>query len=124
MLELPKYNEKTEEHVRIKKAICPKNGSIFDFMICPPNDESEIVKSPLLDVSELEVKKYNNTNSEETTQAEFDFVKFLLKDSCIEGYTLSFPSDNTSHLFPLSRNSPSHCPLCDQEHTSKNEYIL
>src|SRR6266498_3087082 len=122
MLELPKYNEKTEEHVRIKKAICPKNGSIFDFMICPPNDESEIVKSPLLDVSELEVKKYNDTNSEKITQAEFNFVKSLLRDSYIEGYTLSFPSDNTLYLFPLSHNSPSYCPLCDREHTSKNGY--
>ena len=33
MLGSPKYNEKTEEHIRVKKAICPKDGTIFDFMI-------------------------------------------------------------------------------------------
>src|SRR6266540_1919738 len=58
MLESSKYNEKTEKHVRIKKAICPKDGSIFDFMICPPNDESEIIdNSPLLAVPKTESVK-------------------------------------------------------------------
>src|SRR5205085_968295 len=28
-----KYNEKTGEHVRVKKAIHPKDGSVFDFII-------------------------------------------------------------------------------------------
>ncbi|GBC52016.2 hypothetical protein GLOIN_2v1770262 [Rhizophagus irregularis DAOM 181602=DAOM 197198] len=37
----PKYNEKTEEHIRVKKAICPKDRTIFDFMICSPNDDSK-----------------------------------------------------------------------------------
>jgi len=44
MLGSPKYNEKTGEHVREKKAIQPKDGTIFDFMIRPPNDKSEVVK--------------------------------------------------------------------------------
>ncbi len=119
-----KYNEKTEEHICLKKAVYPKNGTIFDFIIRLPNDESEIAESILLDILELEVKKYNDTNSEKTTQAKFDFVKSLLRNSSIEGYTLSFPSNNTPHLFPLSRNSPSYCPLCGQKHTSENGYIL
>jgi len=33
MLGSPKYNEKTEEHIRVKKAVHPKDGTIFDFMI-------------------------------------------------------------------------------------------
>ena len=33
MLGLLKYNEKTEEHIRVKKAVHPKDGTIFDFMI-------------------------------------------------------------------------------------------
>ncbi|RIA94877.1 hypothetical protein C1645_734496 [Glomus cerebriforme] len=57
MLSLSKYNEKMEEHVRVKKAIHLKDGSVFDFMICPPNDESEIVKSPFLALSEPEVRR-------------------------------------------------------------------
>jgi len=84
MLRSPKYNEKTEKHIRLKKAIYLKNGIVFDFMIYPFNDESEIAESPLLDVSELEVKKYNDTNSKKTIQAEFDFMKSLLRDSFIE----------------------------------------
>ena len=28
-----KYNEKTDEYIHIKKAIYPKDGTIFDFMI-------------------------------------------------------------------------------------------
>ena len=75
MLGSPKYNEKTEEHIRVKKAICPKDGTIFDFMIRPPNDESEVVKSPLLDVPEPEVKRFPMENSDivsETTEAEFE----------------------------------------------------
>src|SRR4051794_35551246 len=94
-------------------------------MIRPPNDESEVVESPLLEPEVKSCPKGNNDmNSEKTSQVEFDFVESLLRDNYIEGYTLSFPSDNTPHLFPLSCNSPSHCPLCDWEHTSKNAYIV
>src|SRR6266498_790529 len=55
MLGSPKYNEKTEEYIRVKKPVQPKNGSVFDFMIHPPNDESEVVDSPLLVISEIEM---------------------------------------------------------------------
>ena len=85
-----KYDEKTKEHVSVKKAMNPKDGTIFDFMIRPPNDESEITKSPLLVIPELEAKGCNDTNGE-MTQVEFDFVKTLLRDNCVEGYTLSPP---------------------------------
>ncbi len=126
MLGSPKYNEKTEEHIRVKKAICPKDGTIFDFMIRPPNDESEVVKSPLLDILEPEVKRFpveNNDIVSETTEAEFEVVEILLKEAGIKGYSLSYPSDNFPDKFPLSRISPSQCPLCDREHTSNNAYI-
>jgi hypothetical protein len=33
----------------------PKDGTTFDFMLRPPNDESEVVESPLLNVLEPEV---------------------------------------------------------------------
>src|SRR5581483_753114 len=102
-------------------------GSIFDFMIRPPNDDSRVIDSPLLVVPESEVNrcsKENNDTSSETTQADFDFVESLLGENGIEGYTLSFPSDNIPDLFPLTRNSLSHCPICDREHESNNGYIL
>src|ERR1044072_3221594 len=121
----PKYIKETKEHVRKKKALLPKNGTVYDFMLRPSNDESKVIESPLLNVPEPEVKLRNDTDNktrvaETTGQAEFDFIKSLLRDTCIEGYALSFPSDNTPNLFPLTRNSPSHCPLCDREHSSEN----
>src|SRR4051794_22446344 len=106
ILGTPKYDEKTDKHVRIKKAMYPKDGSIFDFMIRPPNDESEVVNSPLLAVLEPEVKKYNDDTNNETTQAEFDFVESLLRNNGIEGFNLLYPSDDFPNKFPLIRNFP------------------
>jgi hypothetical protein len=124
MLGSPKYNEKTGEHVREKKAIQPKDGTIFDFMIHPPNDESEIIKnSPLLDIPEPKVQRIDDTNSE-TTEAEFELVETLLKEAGIEGYSLSYPSENFPNKFPLSRISSSHCLICDREHDSEHGYII
>ncbi len=130
MLGSPKYDKKMEEHVRVKKAICPKDGTIFDFMIHLLNDDFKVIDSPLLAVSEPEVKRYltkeneNNDISSKTTQVEFDFVESLLRENGIEGYSLSYPSENFSDKFSLSCISSSHCPLCDQEHTSDNTYII
>ena len=124
ILGTPKYDEKTDKHVRIKKAMYLKDGSTFDFMIRPPNDESEVVDSPLLAISEPEVKKYNDDTNNETTEAEFELVEKLLQEANIEGYSLSYPSEDFPNKFPLSRNSPSHCPICDREHESENAYII
>jgi hypothetical protein len=41
MLGSPKYDKKIEGHVRVKKAIHSKDGTIFDFMIRSPNDDSK-----------------------------------------------------------------------------------
>src|SRR5438034_8795037 len=54
------------------------------------------------------------------------FQSQKLKDSQWKiaiGYSLSYPSNNFPDKFPLSRVSPSHCPLCEREHTSDNGYI-
>ncbi|GBC12518.1 highly derived D5-like helicase-primase [Rhizophagus irregularis DAOM 181602=DAOM 197198] len=124
MLGSPKYNEKTGEHIRVKKAICPKDGTIFDFMIRPPNDESEVIKnSPLLVVLKAKMEGYPSTNNV-ITDAEFELVETLLQEASIEGYSLSYPSENFPNKFPLSRISPSHCPICDREHDSDHGYII
>ncbi|PKY59483.1 hypothetical protein RhiirA4_482267 [Rhizophagus irregularis] len=123
MLGSPKYNEKMGEHVRVKKAIQPKDGTIFDFMIHPPNDESEVVKSFFSDILKPKVQKFDDTNSE-TTEAEFELVETLLKEAGIEGYSLSYPSENFPNKFPLSRISPSHCAICDRKHNSNHAYII
>ena len=75
MLGSPKYSEKTGEHVRVKKAIHPKNGSIFDFMICSPNDESEIIEnSPLLVVLKSENISHGSTDVD-ATEVELELVE-------------------------------------------------
>ena len=63
MLGTPKFDEKTNSHIRVKKAIHPKDGSVFDFMIRPPSDESEIIdNSPLLAVPKAKMEGCSSTN--------------------------------------------------------------
>ena len=111
----------------MKKAILPKDGTIFDFMLRPPNDESEVVKSPLLVLSEPEVRRCNVTNNE-TTEAELELevelIEKLLQEASIEGFNLSFPSEQSPDVFPLKRMAQSYCSLCDREHTNENAYII
>ena len=92
MLGLPKYKEETKEHVRVKKAFHPKDETIFDFMICPLNDESKVIKSSLLAVLKPEVKRCNDINSK-ITEVEFELVEKLLEEASIEGFNLSFLSE-------------------------------
>ncbi|PKK78615.1 hypothetical protein RhiirC2_769992 [Rhizophagus irregularis] len=63
-------------------------------MIHPSNDESEVIKSSLLNILELKVKIYDNTNSK-IDQAEFKLVEELLKKASIEGFNLSYPSESS-----------------------------
>ena len=73
----PKFDEKTGSHMRVKKAVQPKNGSVFDFMIRLPNDELEVVDSPLLAILETEMGRCSNINNI-TTDVEFELVEILL----------------------------------------------
>ncbi|RIA82409.1 hypothetical protein C1645_835392, partial [Glomus cerebriforme] len=127
MLGSPKFDEKTGEHVHVKKPVHPKDGTLFDFMIRPPNNESEVAKSPLLALSELEVRRCNVTNNE-TTEAELELelelVEKLLQEASIEGFNLSFPSEQSPDVFSLKRITSSYCSLCDREHTNENAYII
>src|SRR6266542_6326181 len=118
MLGSPKFDEKTGEHVRVKKAFHPKDGTIFNFMIRLPNDESEVVDSSLLAILKAEMGVCPSINNV-TTDAEFELVETLLQEADIEGYSLSYPSENFPNKFPLLRISPSHCQICDREHISK-----
>ncbi|CAB4376278.1 unnamed protein product [Rhizophagus irregularis] len=123
MLRSPKYNEKTKQHVRVKMAILPKDGTVYDFMLRLPNNESSIIDSPLLTacVPEVEAVKCNNKTCK-TNEVEFELVKKLLEEASIEGFDFSYPSETTSDIFSLNRISPSYCSLCDQEYTSENVY--
>src|SRR5438034_449966 len=123
MLGTTKFDEKTGSHMRIKKAVHPKNGTVFDFMIRPPNDESEIAESPLLAILKTEMGRCPSINNV-TTDAEFELVETLLQEASIEGYSLSYPSENFPDKFPLSRASPSYCPICDRVYDSDNAYII
>lgn len=123
MLRSPKYNEETKKHVRVKKGIFPKDGTVYDFMLRTPNDKSRIIDSPLLVVLEIKTASHDSGNNE-ITQAEFAELEKLLKENNIDGYNLSYPSDNKPDIFPLTCISPSHYPLCDQDHNSENAYII
>src|SRR6266496_6686534 len=123
MLGSPKYKEKTKEHVRVKKAFHPKDGTIFDFMIRPSNDESKVIKSSLLAIPKPEVKRCNDINSE-ITEVEFKLVEKLLEKASIEGFNLSFPSEQSSDIFSLKHIALSYCSLYDREYTNKNAYII
>ncbi|CAB4392316.1 unnamed protein product [Rhizophagus irregularis] len=93
-------------------------------MIRPSNDESEVIKnSPLLVVSKAKMEGCPSTNNV-ITDAKFELVEILLQEASIEGYSLLYPSENFPNKFPLSRISPSHCPICDQEHDSDHGYII
>jgi hypothetical protein len=123
----PKFIEETKEHVRVKNAIIPKDGTVYDFMLRSPNDESEVVNSPLLVLSEntqtIQFRKFDN-EIDETSQTEFVLVERLLKENNIEGFNLSYPTDSVGDIFPLIRIFPSYCPLCKREHSSENAYIV
>jgi len=123
MLSLSKYDKKTKKYICVKKAMHLKDRTIFDFMIRLLNNESEIAKSSLLVVPELEAKEYNNTNGK-MIQVEFDFVKMLLRDNCVKGYTLSFYLKNISYLFLLTHNFQSHFLLYKKKYNSENTYII
>ncbi len=118
-----KFIEETEEHIRVKKAIHLKDETIFDFMICPSNNESEIIKSSLLAISESEVKRCNDINSE-ITEVKFELVEKLFEEASIEGFNLLFLSEQSPDIFSLKRIAPSYYSLCDQEHTNENAYII
>ncbi len=47
---MPKFIEEIGKYVHVKKAIHPKDETIFDFIICFPNNESEVIDSSLLNI--------------------------------------------------------------------------
>ena len=96
-------------------------------MICSHNDKSEVIdNSPFLAISEeseLKVKRCNDINSE-ITEVKFELVEKLLKETSIEGFNLSFLSEQSSDVFSFKRIASSYCSLCDREHTNENAYII
>ncbi|PKY57998.1 hypothetical protein RhiirA4_479510 [Rhizophagus irregularis] len=77
MIETPKFDEKTGEYIRVKKAILPKDGTIFDFMLCPPNDKSEVIESPLLVIPESESISHSSMGVD-AIEVELKLVEKLL----------------------------------------------
>src|SRR6266496_2388257 len=92
-------------------------------MICPLNNKSEVVDSSLLTILKAEMERCSSINNI-TTDAEFELIETLLQEASIEGYSLSYPSENFPDKFSLLCISPSHCPICDREHDSDNAYII
>ena len=76
MLESFKYNKKTEEYIRVKKVICPKDRTIFDFTIQPPNDKSKVINSLFLTILKAEIERCPSINNV-ITNVEFELVETL-----------------------------------------------
>ncbi|RIA88306.1 hypothetical protein C1645_826570 [Glomus cerebriforme] len=111
---MPKFIEETGEYVCVKKAIFSKDGTIFNFMLRPPNNKSEVIESPLLAVSKPEVKRYNDTNNKITeAELKLKLVKKLFQKASIEEFDLSYLSETSSDIFSLKQIAPSYYSLCD-----------
>ena len=70
-------------------------------MICLPNDKSKVINSPLLDISEPEVKKYFSISSiitEAKLKFEFELVEKLLQETNIESFNLLFLLEQSSNM--------------------------
>src|SRR6266498_4546142 len=74
ILETSKFDKKISFHMQVKKAMQSKNGSVFDFMIYPPNDESEVVDNSLLAILKAKIERYSNINKV-ITAAKFKLVE-------------------------------------------------
>jgi len=112
IVEFPKFNEKTSEHIHVKKLVYLNNKTTIDFMLRLCNNESEVINDSFLAVLELKVSSPININ-DEITQIEYETVEKLLKEKNIEGYNLLYPSDNKPDLFSLLCVSLLYCPLCN-----------
>src|SRR4051812_33417954 len=123
MLRFLKFDKKTGKHVHVKKPVHPNDETTIDFMLHSPNDKSEVANSPLLVIQKAEMKKCPSINNI-TTNVEFELVEILLREAIIEGYSLSYPSENFPDKFLLSHVSSLYCLICDQEHDSDNAYII
>ena len=65
-----KTGKKTYKHERVKRALYPENKDVFDFMLCPPNDEAPVIDSSLLSISEHVATKISNICTETTEDIE------------------------------------------------------
>ncbi|RIB08844.1 hypothetical protein C2G38_2210559 [Gigaspora rosea] len=154
MLNTPKVIEikcnesgkKSYKHIRPKRAIFPKDSSVFDFMLRPPNDETPVIDSPILNslksdvnnspisIPGLNINIENSSisvseliricnNSIESSETELQLVKELLEHANISGYEVSYPTENYPNTFYLKHITPSNCPLCKREDKEQNDHI-
>src|SRR3954453_13127451 len=96
-------------------------------MLCPFNDESKVIESPLLVLPEnAQTVQFQNFDNEisEASQTKFELVERLLKDNNIKGYNLSYSMNSVSDIFLLICIFLSYCPLCKREYSSENAYIV
>ena len=120
MLGTPKFIEKTNEHERVKKAIFPKDSSVFDFMLRPPNDEAPVIDSPILGILKEKTLIEDRKMPEKikidagTIGSEVEYIEKLLEEYKIEGFEVLYSSPTLPNVFPLNRIAESRCPLCNR----------
>src|SRR6185312_12393173 len=99
ILRTPKFIKETGEHVRIKKPLYPKDRDIFNFMLRAPNDDSPVVDSPILNLSEEASKKCKSDTG--TIENEVEYIEKLLKVVNIEGFDVLYPTPISQNIFTL-----------------------
>ncbi|RIB04589.1 hypothetical protein C2G38_2222004 [Gigaspora rosea] len=91
ILGTPKIIKETNEHVRPKRVVIPKNGTIFDLMLRPPHNEAEIKHSPILETLKEKISiedrsmPEKNKNDTGTIGSEIKYIEKLLEEYKIEG---------------------------------------
>ncbi|RHZ81773.1 hypothetical protein Glove_117g269 [Diversispora epigaea] len=108
ILGAPKIIEKTNEYVRPKKAVGLKDGTIFNFMLYPPNDDAPVIDTHLLIVPKKTVKNSKSENG--TIEVEVDYIEKLLKIVNIEDFDVLYPP-------PKGKTYRYYCHHADQETT-------
>ena len=124
------HNKKSYKHIRPKRALFPKDGTVFDFMLRPPHDEAEVKNSPILDIlkekTSIRDRKTLEKNKIDTGAigSEIEYIEKLLEEYKIECFEVLYPSPTLPNVFPLNRIAESQCPLCNRDHTSDNAYVI
>ncbi|CAG8603943.1 3454_t:CDS:2 [Cetraspora pellucida] len=121
MLGTPKIIKETNEHVHPKRAVIPKNGTIFDFMLRPSHNDAEIKDSPILETLKEKTSIENRSMPKKnkidagSIGSEVEYIEKLLEEYKIEGFGVLYPLPTLPNIFPLNRIAESQCPLSDQE---------
>ncbi|CAG8701196.1 24735_t:CDS:2, partial [Cetraspora pellucida] len=122
-------SKKLYKHICPKRAIFPKDGTVFDFMLCLPNDKAPVIDNPILvlkdkmSIEDRSIPEKNKIDAR-TIEAEVNYIEKLLNEMNIKSFDVLYPTTVSPDIFTLRNITGSHCPLCNREHSNDNKYIV